>query len=66
MADLKFKPVPHDHAKFIAAAMLRPGLRRAYAVREREYALARHALGARRTPGAAQDPTKAQPPHTPH
>jgi hypothetical protein len=35
MADLKFKPVPHNHAEFIARAKLRPGFSEAYAALER-------------------------------
>lgn len=35
MADLKFKPVPHNHAEFIARAKLRPGFSDAYAALER-------------------------------
>ena len=66
MADLKLKPVPHDHAEFMAQATLRPDFSAAYAVLEHKYALARHTLGARCEPGAAQDPTKVQPPHTTH
>ena len=66
MADLKFELIAHDHAEFIARAKLRPGFTEAYAVLEREYALARQTLDARCTPDAAQDPTKAQPPHAPH
>lgn len=66
MPDLKLKPVPHDHAEFIAQATLRPDFSAAYAVLEHKYALARHTLGARCEPGAAQEPTKVQPPHTTH
>ncbi len=35
MADLKFKPVPHNHAEFISRAKLRPGFSEAYAALER-------------------------------
>ena len=66
MADLKFEPISHYHAEFIARAKIRPGFTEAYAVLEREFALARQTLDARFMPGAAQGPTKAQPPHTPH
>jgi len=66
MADLKFKPVTHDHAQFIARAKLRPDFSEAYASLEMEYALARQTPGARCRPGAAQDPTKVQPQHPPH
>ena len=35
MTNLKFKPVPHNHAEFIARAKLRPGFSEAYAALER-------------------------------
>jgi len=47
MAALKFEPVPHDHAQFIARAKLRPGFSEAYAGLELEYTLASQMLGAR-------------------
>jgi hypothetical protein len=36
MAELKFKPVTHDHAQFIARAKLRPDFSEAYASLEME------------------------------
>ncbi len=35
MADLKFKPVPHNHAEFIEHAKLKPGFSEADAALER-------------------------------
>ena len=55
MADLKFEPISHDHAEFIARTKLRPGFIEAYAVLEREYALASQMLGARTKAGLTQD-----------
>jgi probable addiction module antidote protein len=40
MADLKYKPVRHDHAEFLAKAKQRPGFSEAYDALEPEYALA--------------------------
>ena len=47
MADLKFKPVPYNHAEFIARAKLRPGFSEAYAELKVEYALASQMLAVR-------------------
>jgi DNA-binding XRE family transcriptional regulator len=55
MADLKFEPIAQDHAEFIARTKLRPGFTEAYAVLEREYALASQMLGARTKAGLTQD-----------
>jgi len=55
MADLKFKPVPHNHAEFIARAKLKPGFTEAYEGLELEYALASQMLGARVKAGLTQD-----------
>ena len=56
MAGLKFKPVPHDHAEFIARAKLKPGFTQAYEGLELEYALASQILGARAKAGLFEDP----------
>ena len=56
MADLKFKPVPHNHAEFIARAKLRPGFSEAYECLELEYALAGQMLGARAQACISEDP----------
>jgi multidrug efflux pump subunit AcrA (membrane-fusion protein) len=47
MADLKFKPVAHNHAKFMARAKRKPGFSKAYVGLGLEYALAGQMLGAR-------------------
>ena len=56
MTDLKFKPVPHNHAEFIERAKLNPGFSEAYAGLELEYALAGQMLGARAQAGISEDP----------
>ncbi|MEI7514499.1 MAG: helix-turn-helix transcriptional regulator [Betaproteobacteria bacterium] len=55
MADLKFEPIAHDHAQFIARAKLRPGFSEAYAGLELEYTLDSQILGARAKAGLTQD-----------
>jgi hypothetical protein len=47
MANLTFKPVPHDHAKFMARAKRKPGFSKAHAGMGLEYALTSQILGAR-------------------
>jgi len=56
MTNLKFKPVPHNHAEFIARAKLKPGFTEAYEGLELEYALASQMLGARVKAGLSEDP----------
>lgn len=55
MADLKYKPVHHDHAEFLAKAKKRPGFVQAYDSLELEYALADQMLKARAKAGLTQD-----------
>jgi DNA-binding XRE family transcriptional regulator len=55
MADLKFKPVPHNHTEFIARARLQPGFSQAYDGLELEYGVASQMLGARTKAGLTQD-----------
>ena len=55
MADLKYKPVPHNHAEFLAAARQRPGFKDAYDSLELEYAVASQMLKARAKAGLTQD-----------
>jgi DNA-binding XRE family transcriptional regulator len=55
MADLKFKPVPHDHAAMLAKARQREGFAEAYDALELEYALASQMLKARAKAGLTQD-----------
>lgn len=55
MADLKYKPVRHNHANFLAKAKQRPGFTEAYAELEIEYALVSQMLRARAKAGLTQD-----------
>ncbi|MCE4538571.1 helix-turn-helix domain-containing protein [Pelomonas sp. P7] len=55
MADLKYKPVRHNHAEFLAKAKQRPGFSEAYDSLELEYALAGQMLKARAKAGLTQD-----------
>ncbi|MES2018498.1 MAG: helix-turn-helix transcriptional regulator [Pseudomonadota bacterium] len=55
MSDLKFEPVPHNQAEFIAEAKKRPGFTEAYEALALEYALADQMLKARAKAGLTQD-----------
>ena len=55
MADLKYKPVPHNHKEFLAKAKARPGFAEAYDVLELEYALAGQMIKTRAKAGLTQD-----------
>jgi DNA-binding XRE family transcriptional regulator len=55
MADLKYKPVRHNHNDFLAEAKQRPGFSEAYESLELEYALASQMLKARAKAGLTQD-----------
>ena|SRR6187402_579222 len=55
MAELKYKPVPHDHAAFLKRARARKGFAQAYDALELEYELARQMLKARTRAGLTQD-----------
>ena len=55
MADLKYKPVPHNHTDFLAAARQRPGFNDAYDSLELEYTVASQMLRARAKAGLTQD-----------
>lgn len=55
MAELKYKPVRHNHAAFLAKAKQRPGFTEAYESLELEYALASQMLKARSKAGLTQD-----------
>ena len=55
MADLKFKPVRHDHKAFLARAAARPGFVEAYDALALEYQLANQMLKARSRAGLTQD-----------
>jgi len=55
MADLTYRPVPHDHDEFIQKALKRKGFGEAYAALADEYALARELLAARSRAGLTQE-----------
>lgn len=55
MADLKYKPVPHDHAAFLAKARKRKGFAAAYDALDLEYQVAGQMLKARARAGLTQD-----------
>lgn len=55
MANLKYKPVAHDHQAFIARASKRKGFAKAYEALELEYQLANQMLKARSRAGLTQD-----------
>jgi DNA-binding XRE family transcriptional regulator len=55
MADLKYKPVPHNHAEFLVAARQHPGFNDAYDSLELEYTVASQMLKARAKAGLTQD-----------
>ena len=55
MADLKFKPVRHDHKQFLEQASKRRGFTDAYETLEVEYALAHEMLAARARAGLTQE-----------
>ncbi len=55
MADIKYKPVFHDHEAFVKKASKRKGFRKAYEDLEEEYRLTREMLAARSTFGLTQE-----------
>ena len=55
MAELKYKPVSHDHEAFIKNAKKREGFRKVYEDLEEEYALVREMLAARSKSGLTQE-----------
>ena len=55
MANLKFKPVTHDHNAFIENAKKREGFKKAYEDLGEEYALVREMLAARSRVGLSQE-----------
>ncbi len=55
MAELEYKPVPHDHEAFLGKAMEREGFREAYENLEEEYLLTREMLSARARSGLTQE-----------
>ena len=55
MADLKYKPVSHDHKAFLKNARKREGFLQAYDVLEEEFTLIREMLSARSKSGLTQE-----------
>lgn len=55
MAELKYKPVRHDHEAFLDRARARKGFTQAYDALELEYAVASQMLKARSRAGLTQD-----------
>jgi DNA-binding XRE family transcriptional regulator len=55
MADIKYNPVSHNHADFLATARKRPGFNEAYDSLELEYSVANLLLKARAKAGLTQD-----------
>ena len=55
MAELKYRPVVHDHKAFLAKAEARKGFAEAYAALELEYQVAGQMLKARPRAGLTQD-----------
>jgi transcriptional regulator with XRE-family HTH domain len=55
MADLKYRPVRHDHAAFLRKARERAGFEQAYEELALEYALAHQMIKARAKAGLTQD-----------
>jgi DNA-binding XRE family transcriptional regulator len=55
MANLKYKPVPHDHAAFLRKAKKRRGFQAAYDALAVEYAIASQMLAARSRAGLTQE-----------
>lgn len=55
MADVKYKPVPHDHEAFLKKALKRKKFRKAYEGLKEEYTLIREMLGARSRFGLTQE-----------
>jgi DNA-binding XRE family transcriptional regulator len=55
MAELKYKPVPHDHKAFLARAKKRKGFKTAYESLEEEHAVVREMIAARRKSNLTQE-----------
>ena len=60
MANLKYKPVAHDHKAFLAKAKIRKGFSEAYEALELEYRVASQMLKARARAGLTQDAVAAR------
>ena len=55
MADLKYKPVPHDHEQFLSKGRRRAGFAEAYDALALEYAIVRQMIDARARAGLTQE-----------
>jgi transcriptional regulator with XRE-family HTH domain len=55
MADIKYKPVPHNHEAFLKKASKRKGFQKAYEALEEEYTLTREMVAARSKFGLTQE-----------
>jgi len=55
MADIKYKPITHDHKAFLKEASKRKGFKKAYEELEEEYRLTREMLAARAKFGLTQE-----------
>jgi DNA-binding XRE family transcriptional regulator len=55
MTDLKYQPVPYDHASFLKKALKRKKFRKVYEELEEEYSLAREMIAARARFGLTQE-----------
>ena len=55
MADLKYKPVSHDHETLVKKALKRKGFKKAYEDLKEEYSLTREMLAARSRFGLTQE-----------
>ena len=55
MADVRYKPIPHDHMAFLKKALKRKGFRKAYENLGEEYRLIREMLAARSRFGLTQE-----------
>jgi DNA-binding XRE family transcriptional regulator len=60
MADTDYKPVPHDHEKFLERSRKRPGFSEAYDALEDEYELVKELLDARARAGLTQEEVAAR------
>ena len=55
MADVKYKPVPHDHEAFLKKALKRKEFKKAYEDLKDEFTLTRKMIGARSRFGLTQE-----------
>ena len=60
MAELKYRPVPHDQEAFLKKAQRRKGFQKAYEELEDEYTLVRELLRARSRAGLTQEAVAAR------